>query len=377
MEEILFRGIDVDGPRKKSRTGRERQRRVKYASGDLVVTGEKHMERALVKHLLGTGRFIVAVEMKEGRGYMEDLREHIEGVAREMGAEKRVLVVNPSLLRRPEEAYDVVVCSTKTYLQLREMKERWVDKEKKDALVFKDVRSVDRKRELVESAVADGREVFFVCSDGRKVEGREEIGKIVETIPSIKRIVIPREGKAFPAKEYVYRKYVDFEHTFVFCGEPHQKEATLTMVFQSESGMFPCIVVVRGEEERSYAKKSISGVAALEGKVAHKIEEYLEDSRKWILIASYDMLAKSALNGVSPGSASMLGRLREKSKKLVVCTIVEKRSRVLDMYRISRGVISMYTTREIGRVKRVVSILEDMGVEVEEAVVRLAKRIGS
>lgn len=390
MEEILLRGIDAGGDRASRRKLRPPKPHV-YESGDFVICGALHLDRELLRQLLERENKCVLVVGRMGsNAYLRSLVDYIRRTQESMGEKgaKKIGFVQTgdAADRLPLDSLDFVVCSSKTYLGQKESSPAQGVSGKYD-LVVKDVESVKEKGQICEKAAAcgEGERWTVFCSGLGVIEKSSDMAKTKEALPAAKRVVavwhdarLKMERRSVHSMDaYVHRNVRRLQHEFLFCGEEHMKTETLCIKLEHSSVGVPCVILVDDAKKQDVPGilERLGRVRGIEGRATSSASEYVGAEEKWILVSTHSEVTKRFLDRAGKEHLRNLEALKGKTRTLFMYDLSREKAKIADLYKISPLIISLYSTREMAKIKKLALFLEDAGISVEEGIKSLVERV--
>lgn len=318
---------------------KQRKRDVpEYETGDLVITDAFLLDSWTAK-CFSSNSSLVVVD-KPADTYMQKLSEHI-------GANVYKEKAPGSEQQKDSESKGFLDASAPLLCTLQQYKNHKAPLGCRSRVLFMNLRKPEEKRQLLALARRSAACTVFL-SNIYKLESTEEAAKI-----KYNRVLVVKNGFGLVRSQQALAR----THRFIFAGAPHLKSSAFVLEMR-QSIRVPCIVAVHDEASVEKVREALEPVEELAGRITKNPEEY---RGKWILVVTYSQLPRLI-------RSEHFENTRNRTESLLSYDASDKKIDLLAMLQLCNNVVSLGTTQDRARMKRIMDSLPEYGAALSNQI---------
>ncbi|OAG33175.1 hypothetical protein NEIG_01600 [Nematocida sp. ERTm5] len=315
-----------------------------YEAGDMILREDTSIDQKLLKEVK-IQQTIVVVD-SPCKGYLEEVKKEITDL---FPTDTLTLIDESAKIEVPDKGIEgIILCTYNAYVSKDALSKG------KEYFIFVNIRRSIDKKEIISQNEKRGTHYYFV-SNVYKIESTQELARagIKRTLPIKNGFGLARSPVAFTRR-----------HETIYAGAPHLKRNAFIIALERNITV-PCIITTETEKEIEEVVESIERVESLVSRHTTELSEYLE-RKKWMYILTHGDLCKRIKEG-------HLLELKKITKSSMAYSATDKTIYLMTHHQITQSVFTMMTTKDRGKIKKIVEILPRYGIILEESAEELKK----
>ncbi|KAI5181562.1 hypothetical protein NEOKW01_1738 [Nematocida sp. AWRm80] len=211
--------------------------------------------------------------------------------------------------------------------------------------IYVNIRSTKDKKRISKYCKKHEYNCYFI-SNGYKIELISELKP-----PYINRILPRREDFGLLRGCQSFGR----NHETIFSGAPHLKQNAFVIAAENNLTV-PAVILTDTPDNQTEIIEALSRIPLLAEKHTTDLSEYT-NRKKWIYITTHKSLLQSIWTDAFLS-------LREITKSVLAYDATDKKAYALSMHQLSKEVFTLFTTRDRGKLNKLLDILSDAGINL-------------
>lgn len=311
-------------------------------SGDIIVGESMGVEKEILEQInVLNAMFVIEKPCKS-------LLERISKQIKEMNPETNIINIKTKedikdikdIQNECKKNTNVYILAYSLYPQI---KEKVLEK---PTVIFMNIQGSRRRKRIVADAKKKECKFYFV-SNIYKIENISKLEK-----SKIGRILFIKAGFGLARTANAFGR----KHETVFVGAPHLKQSGFCFALY-ENVTTPCIIVGRKEESLVQIEEALSRIDKLCNKHTRSLNEYI-DGKKWFILMTYQDLLQMIIS-------AEFEKVSTKTASIFSYDATDRTSLLLAMHQVAKSVVSLFTTEDRGKGKKIAASLPSYGINID------------